>query len=81
MKRIITQLDDADVDELDAAASESGTSRAAVLRTLVAQWRWERRRARDLEAVASSYREHPPEDDWLFPTEAQQWPATDERGS
>jgi len=76
MKRIIIQLDEADLRELDAEAKSERTSRAAFVREAVLQAIAERRRKRELQEIVDSYAEKPQEADLIPPLEAirQAWP-------
>lgn len=62
MERIIVQVDDADLAELDAVGEEEALSRSALVRRAIALLLAERRRQRELDAVIASYRKEPPED-------------------
>lgn len=76
MQRIIVQLDEHDLAELDEAADQSATSRAALIRQAVAMFLGERRRGSEIARVVASYTDDPPED--LVPSSDHQhraWPA------
>lgn len=75
MERIIVQVEAGVVAELDALATDEAVSRAALVRHAIALLLAERRRRRELDAVISSYRAHPPEE-LVAPRHAQQraWP-------
>lgn len=62
MERIIVQVEDDLLAELDAVGAEEAVSRAALVRRAIALLLAERRRRRELDAVVASYRDEPPED-------------------
>lgn len=76
MKRIIVQLDDDALAELDEAADEDGASRAAVVRAALDGYLVERRRRRDLRRAVASFRRRPQDDDLIAPkrTVRGSWP-------
>jgi metal-responsive CopG/Arc/MetJ family transcriptional regulator len=76
VNRIIIQIEDAALAELDDAASEERLSRAAFIREAVAMALAERRRRREIQEVIDSYTEHPQEKDLILPKEAlrRAWP-------
>lgn len=56
------QINDRDLEELDAMASAEGISRAAAVREAVERYLRDRRWAKASEDVIRSYTEDPPED-------------------
>lgn len=62
MKRVIVQIRECDLEELDAMASAEGISRAAAVREAVERYLRDRRWAKATEDVIRSYAEDPPED-------------------
>lgn len=62
LRRIIIQLEDETLAELDDAAEATDESRAAFIRRAVEDALAERRRRRELERFVASYRKKPPED-------------------
>ncbi len=62
MKRIIIQVDEAILEELDRAAQDEAESRAGFVRRALEAALAERRRRRELERVVDSFRRRPPED-------------------
>ncbi len=62
MKRIIIQVEEDTLAELDEAAREEAESRAGFARRAIEGALAERRRRRELEHVADSFRKRPPED-------------------
>ena len=62
MKRIIIQIDDEALAELDEAADEEEESRASFARRAIESALAERRRKRDLQRVVDSFRKKPPEE-------------------
>ncbi len=62
MKRIIIQVEDDTLTELDEAAREEAESRASFARRAIEGALAERRRRRELEQVVQSFRRRPPED-------------------
>lgn len=61
MKRIIIQIPDGTLKELDEAAKESG-SRSSFVRQAIEAFLAERRRSRELQEVARSFQRQPQED-------------------
>jgi len=70
MNRIIIQIEDAALAELDDAVREEGRSRAAFIREAVVMALAERRRRREIQQVIDSYKAKPAEDDLFLPREA-----------
>lgn len=62
MERIIVQIEQAALAELDAVATDEASSRAALVREAIARFLAERRRSRELQAAVLAYREEPPDD-------------------
>lgn len=62
MKRIIIQIEDDVLEELDEAAHEGAESRASFARRVIEAALAERRRRRELQRVVDSFRRRPPED-------------------
>lgn len=62
MKRIIIQVEDDTLAELDEAADEEAESRASFARRAIESALDERRRRRELQRVVESFRKRPPED-------------------
>ena len=62
MKRIIIQIEDDTLAELDLAAHEGAESRARFARRAIETALAERRRQRELQRVVDSFRKRPPED-------------------
>lgn len=62
MKRIIIQVGDDTLAELDEAANEMAESRASFARRAIEAALAERHRRRELERVVDSFRRRPPED-------------------
>lgn len=62
MKRIIIQVEDETLAELDEAAREEAESRASFARRAIEAALAERRRRRELQQVVDSFRSRPPED-------------------
>jgi hypothetical protein len=62
MKRIIIQMDEHSLSQLDDAAREESESRAAFARRAIQAALAERRRRQELEQVVKSFRRRPPED-------------------
>jgi metal-responsive CopG/Arc/MetJ family transcriptional regulator len=76
MKRIIIQLDEDALVELDEAAEHDGESRSAVVRAALEDYLSERRRRRDLRRAIESFRRRPQDDDLIAPkrTARASWP-------
>lgn len=75
MKRIILQLPEEVLEDLDEAADESDLSRAAFVRRAIELALAERRRNREFRAIIRSFEARPPED--LTPSKAavrRGWP-------
>jgi hypothetical protein len=62
MKRIIIQVDEATLKELDEAAQDEAESRAGFARRAIETALGERRRRKELGRVVDSFRRRPPED-------------------
>ena len=62
MKRIIIQVDEATLEELDQAARDEAESRAGFARRAIEAALAERRRNKELGLVVDSFRRRPPED-------------------
>jgi hypothetical protein len=62
MKRIIIQVDEATLEELDRAAKDEAESRAGFARRAIEAALAERRRRKELARVVDSFRRRPPED-------------------
>jgi len=62
MKRIIIQIDEATLEELDRAAQDEAESRAGFARRAIETALAERRRRKELGRVVDSFRRRPPED-------------------
>ena len=76
MSRIIIQVEEDLLDELDAAAREDQTSRSAFVRDSIVLTLAERRRLRELQQVVDSYRQQPQEPDLVVPAASRRrtWP-------
>jgi metal-responsive CopG/Arc/MetJ family transcriptional regulator len=76
MNRIIIQIEDAALEELDSAAEEERVSRAAFVREAIVMALAERRRRRELQEIVDSYTRDPQEKDLLIPKDAlrRAWP-------
>lgn len=75
MKRIIIQVEEDTLAELDDAARETAESRAAFARRAIESALAERRRSRELGQVIKSFRKRPAED--MTPAKAvtrRAWP-------
>lgn len=76
MSRIIIQMEEDLLDELDAAAREDQISRSAFVRDSIVLTLAERRRRRELQQVVDSYRQQPQEQDLVVPAASRRriWP-------
>lgn len=76
MKRIIIQLDEESLSELDEAAEQDGESRAALVRAALDGYLAQRKRRRDLRRTIESFRRRPQDDDLVAPKRAARaaWP-------
>ncbi|MFL5797565.1 MAG: CopG family ribbon-helix-helix protein [Actinomycetota bacterium] len=76
MERIVVQLDEGSLNELDEAAREASLSRSAVARQAIETALAERRRKIELQQVRDSFARQPQERQVVPPKAAQRraWP-------
>lgn len=76
MKRIIVQVDEATLSELDELADDRGASRSGVVRIALERFLAEIRRQRDLDRSIASFRRRPQDDELVAPkrTIRKAWP-------
>lgn len=76
MKRIIVQLEEDTLIELDTVAEQDGESRSALVRAALERFLAERRRERDLRRTFESFRRKRQEDDLIAPKRSVRasWP-------
>ena len=61
VRRIIIQIEDETLEQLDDAAGESGESRAGFIRRAIEEALAERAKRREFDRIAESFRRRPPD--------------------